>query len=270
MKACSTPRAASNLSVETCSAMGSSPSPQKPMVVEHRKRTASPRNAARLRGSQSAHWPGVWPGVGTTSRERPPQASVPPAGTVSKGISSASKLREWSQMTSASSSDSAAPKPSARRRAAIASRQAGTAKRRMSASTPSGTTRRAPASESSRARPVWSMWACVKKTVAPSGSTPRPSRARMRRVSLKSSGVPESTTSVSSPSRTTKAFTDGRNVSCMSSSTRQTSGASSTRWQMKPSPSSVKQFSPQPWPQSPSPAPSMCVPPRSGPFFSPV
>ena len=93
----------------------------------------------------------------------------------------------------------------------------------------------------------------------------------MRRVSLKSSEVPASTTSVSSPSRSTKAFTEGRNVSCMSSSTRQTSGSSSTRLQVKPSPSSVKQFSPQPWPHVPSSAsPPMCASLAAVPFFSQV
>ena len=50
-------------------------------------------------------------------------------------------------------------------------------------------------------------------------------------------------------------------MSCISSSTRQTSGSSSRRLQVKPSPSSVKQFSPQPWPQSALRAsPSMCGP----------
>ena len=80
-----------------------------------------------------------------SGRRRAPRPRGPPR----RGFRSASKLREWSQMTSASSDASEGGRPSARRRATMASRHAGTAKRRMSASTPSGTTRRPPASASS-------------------------------------------------------------------------------------------------------------------------
>ena len=157
----------------TCSPIGSSPSSQKPMHVEHRKSTASPRNAVRVPGSQSAHCRAcdrAWEPPQTASgRRRAPRPRGPPR----RGFRSASKLREWSQMTSASSDASEGGRPSARRRATMASRHAGTAKRRMSASTPSGTTRRPPASASSRARPVWSMCACVKKTVTHSGVHPQ-------------------------------------------------------------------------------------------------
>ena len=54
----------------------------------------------------------------------------------------------------------------------------------MSASVARESVTLTPASASSRAWPEWSMCACVQKSVAWAGSTPKRTRARMRRVSL--------------------------------------------------------------------------------------